>query len=370
MSYSLSEIAESIGAEIVGDADQRIGGIVPPGGKPGPEDLVVAFSPGAERAVAGQPLAAVLVEAAQERPEGPRAYLVCRRGRVAFALLLQFFERGRFVAPGIHPSAVVDESAEIGAEVSIGPLCVVGPGAAIGARTRLLSQATVARGARLGEDCLIYPGARIGEEVVLGRAVIVQCNAVVGAEGFSYVSREPNALELAQAMDGEVRAQNGPVLRMPSMGTVVLEDEVEIGAGTTIDRATLGATRIGARTKIDNQVQVGHNCIVETDCLMSGQSGLSGSVRLGQGAIVGGKAGIADHRKVGKSAMVAAASGVGADIPDGEIWLGYPATRKDKKIEEYMSIMRLPRMIRDIVDLKGRLSRLEAALAGTGKEKD
>jgi len=370
MSYSVSEIAEAIGAEVIGDAQQRIAGLMPPGGRPGPQDLVVAFTPGAERAVAGQPLAAVLVEATQARPEGPKAYLVHRRGRVAFALLLQFFEEGRFVPPGVHPSAVIDSTAELGEGVSVGPLSVIGPGARIGAGSRLLSQVTVGRGAEIGEDCLLYPGARIGERVVLGRAVIVQYNAVVGAEGFSYVSREPNALELAKTMDGTVRTQNGAVLRMPSMGTVVLEDEVEIGAGTTIDRATLGATRIGARTKIDNQVQVGHNCDVGEDCLMSGQSGLSGSVRMNRGAIVGGKAGIADHRKIGESAMVAAGSGVGADIPDGEIWLGYPAKRKDQALVDYQSIMRLPRMIRDIVDLKTRLGKLEAALAGKGKERD
>ncbi len=369
MSYSLEEVAAKIGAELVGDGSARISGMTPPGAQPGPEDLVVAFTPGAEKAVAGKPIAAVLVESGQPQPEGPKAYLVSPRGRVAFALLLQLFDEGCYAPPGIHPTAVVDETAEVAAGAVVGPLSVVGPDAVIGPRTRLLSQVTVGRGAKIGADCLLYPGARIGERVVLGRAVIVQSNAVIGGEGFSYVSREPNAIELARAGDGVVRAKNEGLIRMPSMGTVVLEDEVEIGAATTVDRATLGATRIGARTKIDNQVQIGHNCLVGEDCILSGQSGLSGSVKLGTGAVVGGKAGIADHRKVGDNAMVGAAAGVGEDIPEGEIWLGYPAIRKDKKLNELLSIMRLPRMIRDIVDLKKRLGALEAALAGKGKER-
>ncbi len=369
MSYSVSELAERIECKVVGDGDVRISGITAPGSKPGPEDLIIAFAPGAERAVAGQPVAAVLVEKAQPRPEGPRAYLVSPRGRVAFALLLQLFENRRFAPSGVHPSAVVDESAQIAAGVVIGPLCVVGPEVVVGARSRLLSQVTLARGAKLGADCMLYPGARIGEDVVLGRAVVVQANAVIGAEGFSYVSREPNAIEMAQAMDGMARAENGPVIRMPSMGTAILEDEVEVGANTTIDRATLGATRIGARSKIDNQVQIGHNCQVGSDCLMSGQAGLSGSVKMGDRAIIAGKAGIADHKKIGTNAMVGAASGVGADIPDGEIWIGYPAGRKDRKLQEWLSVGRLSRVIRDVVDLKRRLTQVEAALAGNGKEK-
>ncbi len=369
MGYSISDIAARIGCELVGDAGVKISGITSPGQTPGPEDLIIAFTPGAERAVAGKPVAAVMVEQGQDRPEGPRAYLVSPRGRVSFALLLQLFETKRFVAAGIHPSAVVDETAEIGEGASIGPLCVIGPGAVVGAGSRLLSQVTVSRGARLGAECTLYAGARIGEDVVLGDRVVIQSNAVIGAEGFSYVSREPNAIELAQPMDGKVRTENGQVIRMPSMGTVILEDEVEIGANTTIDRATLGATRIGARSKIDNQVQIGHNCQVGSDCLMSGQSGLSGSVKMGNGAVVGGKAGIADHRKIGNNAMVAAAAGVGADIPDGEIWIGYPADRKDRKFNEWMSVGRLGRIIRDTVDLKRRLAAVEARLAGQGKEK-
>ncbi len=369
MPYSLDEIAAKVDAEVVGDGKVTISGLAQPGVLPGPEDLVVAFTPGAEQSVAGKPVAAVLVEREQDRPEGPRAYLVSPRGRVTFALLLQLFEEARYAPAGIHPTAVVDAGAELGEDVVIGPLCVVGPDAAIGARTRLLSQVTVGRGAKIGEDCLLYPGARIGEQVLLGRAVIVQSNAVIGGEGFSYVSREPNAIELARAGDGAVRGKIEEMIRMPSMGTVILEDEVEIGASTTIDRATLGATRIGARTKIDNQVQIGHNCSVGEDCLLSGQSGLSGSVKLGKGAVVGGKAGVADHRKIGDGAMIAAGSGVWEDIPKEEIWIGYPALRKDKKMDELLSIMRIPRIIRDILDLRKRLGALEAALAGKGKER-
>ncbi|GAB5471622.1 MAG: UDP-3-O-(3-hydroxymyristoyl)glucosamine N-acyltransferase [Rhodospirillales bacterium] len=369
MAYSLNQIAEAIDAELIGDGDSMIDGITHPGSRPGPQELVVAFTKGAERAVAGQPVAAVLVEVDQPRPEGPRAYLVSPRGRVAFAKLLQLFETPRQAPPGIHPSAVVDATADIADGVVIGPQSLVGPGVTIGAGSRLLGQVSVGRGAQIGADCLLYPGARIGEEVVLGRGVIVQYNAVIGAEGFSYVTPNPNNIELVQVMDAHVRTENEAVIRMPSAGTVVLEDEVEIGANTTIDRATLGATRIGARTKIDNQVQVGHNCVVGVDCLISGQVGLSGSVKVGDRAVIAGKAGIADHRKIGENAMIGAASGLGADVPAGEVWLGYPAMRKDKKIDELLSLQRLPRIVRDVVNIKGRLAALEAMLSGSGKEK-
>ncbi|MCW5774006.1 MAG: UDP-3-O-(3-hydroxymyristoyl)glucosamine N-acyltransferase, partial [Rhodospirillaceae bacterium] len=261
--------------------------------------------------------------------------------------------------PGIHPSAAIDPSAVVGEGAAIGPFCHVGPGARIGARTRIVSKSPIGPGAAIGADCLIHAGARIGDRCVLGDRVILQPNVVIGADGFGYVTPEKGSIESAKETGGRIEAKNTALVRIHSIGNVVIGDDVEIGAGTCIDRGTLGATRIGRGTKIDNLVQIGHNCTIGENCLIAGMCGLSGSVTVGNRVTLAGGVGVADHVKIGDDAIVMARSGVATAVPPREVWGGYPAMPREEAARQLFHTRRAPRMLRDIEDLKQRLARLE-----------
>jgi UDP-3-O-[3-hydroxymyristoyl] glucosamine N-acyltransferase len=357
---TLTDIAAALGARLVGDGSFVVRSVAHPALAEGADTLALAMEEGAERALARTKAAAAAVAEGRDAAlSGLKGGIVVKRPRVALARLLELFDRPPLAEPGVHPSAVVDPAAEIGADVAIGPLCHVGPGARIGARTRLLAQVTVGAGARLGEDCLVHSGVRIGERCVLGRRVIVQPNAVIGADGFGFVTPEKGSIESARETGGRVEAQNLALLRINSLGNVVVGDEAEIGAGTTIDRGTLGATRIGRGTKIDNLVQIGHNCTIGENCLIAGMCGLSGSVTLGNRVTLAGGVGVADHISIGDDAIVMARSGVAKPIPPREVWGGYPAEPREEAARLFMHSRRIPRMLRDVEELKQRLARLE-----------
>ncbi len=366
---TLGAVGEAIGATVEGDADLAIARPLPAGQPAGPEDLVIAFAADPGKLLSGSGARAALIAAGAPRPQGLAGLLIADRPRLAFARLLQLFETPPHAPPGIHPSAVIDPSAVLGEGVSIGPLVTIGPEARVGARCRLLAQASVGAGAVLDEDCLIHAGARIGARVRLGKRVILQPGAVIGADGFSYVTPNPSSAELSRGNTATVQTRNEPVERLPSLGTVVLEDDVEIGANTTIDRATLGVTRIGARTKVDNQVQVAHNVTIGSDCLIAGQAGISGSVKVGDRVVMAGQVGIADHLSIGDDAVLAAGSGVMISVPAAEIHMGFPAMRKDQKAEEFTFIRRLPRMLRDLLDLRQRVASLEKAAGAVDRRR-
>ena len=367
-SFTLGQISDLIGAELVGDRDYRVQRPVAPGGRVRAGDIVIAFAPDPGSILADSGAQSALIAAGAVAPEGLAGYLVTRRPRLAMARLLNLFAAEPVSDGGIHQSAVVHPSAQLGEGVSLGPHVVVGPGARIGRGSRLLANVYVGGEAVIGDDCLLYPGVCILDRVRVGDRNIIHANAVLGADGFGFVTPEPSTLELAAARDGRVKTQNGPVERIASLGTVETAEEVEIGACTTIDRGTLSATRIGRRTKIDNQVQIGHNVRVGEDCLFAGKVGLAGSVVIGNRVMIGGAAGVADGVRVGDDALIAAAAGVIGNVPAGEIHAGVPALRKDHKAEEVVNLTRLPRVIRELLDLRRRLEFLERAVGVAERE--
>jgi UDP-3-O-[3-hydroxymyristoyl] glucosamine N-acyltransferase len=188
--------------------------------------------------------------------------------------------------------------------------------------------------------------------------VIVQPNAVIGADGFSFVTPEKGSVESARETM-RVEAQNLDIVRINSIGNVEIGDDAEIGAGTTVARGTLGATRIGRGTKIDNLVQVGHNCSIGANCLIAGNTGISGSVTIKDRVTLAGAVGIADHVTIGEDAVVAGGSGVAQDIPAREVWAGYPALPVNEARTLHIHFRRLPRILRDVVALYERVARLE-----------
>jgi UDP-3-O-[3-hydroxymyristoyl] glucosamine N-acyltransferase len=245
--------------------------------------------------------------------------------------------------PGTHPSAIVAPDAFIAADASIGPYVVIESGASIGARTVLGAGCYVGAGARLGEEVLLYPRVTVREECVLGDRVIVHSGTVIGSDGFGFVR------------DGDVYR------KLPQIGTVEIGDDVEIGANVTIDRATTGATRVGAGSKIDNLVQIAHNVQIGKSCIIVAQVGISGSTVLGDHVVLAGQVGVVGHIEIGDGATVGAQSGVSKSVKAGERMFGTPAMplRQAKRIEA--SIRNLPELIQTVRALKRRVEELEGA---------
>jgi UDP-3-O-[3-hydroxymyristoyl] glucosamine N-acyltransferase len=363
---SLTDIATALGAQLVGDGSVLVRGVAHPAMAEGADTLALAIEESAEKALARTKAAtAAVAEGRAGALAGMKGGIVVKRPRLALAQLLEIFDRPPLSAPGVHPSAVIDPTATIGPEAAIGPLCFIGAHARIGARTRLLAQVTIGAGASVGEDCLLHSGARIGERCVLGRHVIVQPNAVIGGDGFSFVTPEKSSIESARET-GRIETQNLEIVRINSIGNVELADDVEVGAGTMIARGTLGPTRIGRGTKVDNLVQIGHNCTIGSNCLIAGNVGISGSVKIGDRVTLAGGVGVADHISIGDDSILIAGSGVWQSIPAREIWGGYPAQPWKESQNFYLHVKRLPRMLRDVMALRDRVAELEKRLLAGG----
>lgn len=361
----LSEIAAALNARIEGDGNFDVTRAAHPAEAEGPEDLALAMDKDLLDLLPGSKAKAAVVAEGAEVPEGLAGWIVVKRPRYAMAGLLDLFERPVHVAPGIHPMTAIDPTAVIGEGVSIGAFVSVGPRAVIGDGVVLMANTTIGADAHIGSGTLIHPGARIGERVVLGLRCIIHPNAAIGNDGFSFVTPEPGSVESAKTT-GRVIGTNVLIRRVNSIGTVIVGDDVEIGAGACIDRATVSATRIGSGTKIDNQVQIGHNVEIGTNCMLCGQVGIAGSSKIGDRVVLAGQVGVADHIAIGHDAVVGASSGVGTDIPPRSVYFGTPAAPKKQAFDNLKSLARMPRLGADIRDLKERLKALEALVTPAG----
>ena len=261
---------------------------------------------------------------------------------LAFQRAVQIFRPDLYrPGPGVHASAVVSPEAKLGREVSIGAHCVVEPGAVIGDRVVLMPGCYVGQKAMLGDGTFLYPQVTVREECVLGRGCILHPGVIIGGDGFGY------------AFDA------GRYHKVPQVGNVVIGDDVEIGANTTIDRATTGSTRVGDGTKIDNLVQVGHNVVIGRHCIIVAQVGIAGSTELEDFVTVGGQAGIGGHIRLGEHATVGAQSGVAKSVPSHAIVTGYPAVAHPvfKRLQAFLQ--RLPLLFQRTKALEQRVEQLE-----------
>lgn len=301
-------LAARLGAELVGPGDLPIAGVETIE-RAGPAHLVfVRSSRYAEGWAKSRASAALVGRGVKMPPKEGAALLVVGDVDEALSTVLDLLGPAPAVRPpGRHPTAVVDPSASIASSVCIGPHCVVEAGAVLEDGVVLVARAFIGRGSRIGAGTVLHPGVTVYERCKIGRGCILHAGVVIGADGFGY---RPTAAGL---------------IKVPHIGDVVVGDQVEIGAGSCIDRGKFGSTSIGAGTKIDNLVQVGHNATVGRSVVLCGQVGLAGSCVIGDGALLGGQAGIADHLTVGPMARIGAASGVLEDVPAKSSWLGYPA---------------------------------------------
>jgi UDP-3-O-[3-hydroxymyristoyl] glucosamine N-acyltransferase len=326
--YNAAEVAEQINGTLEGDADRCIDGL---GTIEQATDTQLTFAGDRKNAERwGDSHAKVLVAGTEiELPERSDDVTIIRVGDVDLAMITMlesFSIEASLPDAGVHPSSSVDPSAKIGANVRIGPSCVVHEGCVLGDDTTLVGNVTLHRDVEIGPRTVLHSGAVVHERCRVGGDGLVHANVVIGTDGFGFRPSE----------DGT------HLVKFPHIGTVEIGDHVEIGACTCIDRGKLGATVIGDGTKIDNLCQIGHNCTIGRCCVLCGQVGVAGSTKIGDGTQIGGGAGIADHLTIGRGVSIGARSGVINDIPDGEIWVGAPAGKRNRIMRELAAIRRLP----------------------------
>ncbi|MBV8211865.1 MAG: UDP-3-O-(3-hydroxymyristoyl)glucosamine N-acyltransferase [Verrucomicrobia bacterium] len=360
---TLGEIAEYVDGKLQGDPAVVINRIVHPALVRGPSDLALVLSANVLDLLKRNQAANAIAPAELNSLDVPN-YVLVAHPRLALARLLELFERPVYSAEGIHPTAVIDPTAKLGEKVSIGPHCWVGPNSNIGTGTRLICNVSVGAEVEIGEKVLLHPGVSVGDRCQIGNRVIVQPGACIGGDGFSYVTPEPGNIEAARQKKQivEQTTSSQEFVRINSIGHVVIEDDVEIGAGTCVDRGTLGETKIGRGTKIDNLVQIGHNVTVGRNCLIVAQVGMGGSAKVGERVVLGGQAGVPDHFTIGDDAVIVAQSGLPGDVPPRVTVIGSPAMPVREYLQQQMNFKRLPRLNQRVKELEAKVAELEKRL--------
>jgi len=335
---TIGELAQQIGGEVVGDASKQVRGVssiddVKPGH--------VTLAENAEYFAKAEASAAVAIVVSIEVPESPKPLIRVKKTTLALAKMLAIFHPAARPAPGVHPTAFVDGDVRLGAGVHVGANAVVKRGSSIGDRSVIDAGAVVGEGVVIGADCVIHSNATLYHAITLGDRVIVHSGTVVGSDGFGYVQ------------DGGTR------VKIPQVGTVVIEDDVEIGANVAIDRSTLGATRIKRGTKIDNLVQIAHNVVIGENTVVCGLVGISGSVTIGDNVTLAGQVGMADHVTIGSNTTVGAQSGVSKSLEGGQYYLGSPAVPIGLAARQYAVWANLPELSKRVRELEKQLEELK-----------
>lgn len=341
--FTLAEVAEALGGRVVGDASIRLSGVEALE-RAGPADLSWVADSRRQRPAISSGAGALLVP--DEAAAGGRPAVVVANPTAAFAIWLARVRPALRPRPGVSKRAHVHRTARIGRGASVAAGATVEAEARVGARTVLAAGVFVGEGAEIGADTWIHPNAAVLAGCRVGERCVIHAGAVVGSDGFGYV------------WDG------GAHRKIPQVGIVRVEDDVEIGANTAIDRATFGETVIGRGTKIDNLVQVGHNVVIGEHAILCGQAGIAGSSRIGSRATLAGQAGIGDHATVGDAATVTGQAGIlsGGSVPPGAVLSGMPAAPHREFLKRAALTARLPEILR-------RIEGLEKAAPGRGKGK-
>jgi UDP-3-O-[3-hydroxymyristoyl] glucosamine N-acyltransferase len=334
----LSELAERLGADLVGDANHEIRGVRPLDSA-GEEHLSFLHNPKYVEDARSSQAGAVLVADASLLPG--KNLLVCPEPYLALARVLEIFFPVEAPAPGIHASAVVADDVEMGDGASIGPLVAVGAGAVIGAGSIIGPGCVLGRGTVIGEGSFLHPRVVVEDGCRIGNRCVIHSGSVIGSDGFGFAT-----------VDGTHH-------KVPQVGIVVIDDDVELGANVCVDRAALGETRIGHGTKVDNLVQVAHNVEVGPDCLLVAQSGISGSTKLGHHTVMAGQAGCVGHITVGSGVVLSARAVATKDVPDGVTLSGHPGQPHREWLKTNANLKRLEGLRQQVKDLEARLAELE-----------
>jgi UDP-3-O-[3-hydroxymyristoyl] glucosamine N-acyltransferase len=335
VSVTLRQLAELVQGELCGDGDLVLHAARPLN-EAQPGDITFIEKPKQAQQLHDSRASAVVVPPTVAT-NGLPAIRVADPLTAFAAIFRHLHGRTEAAPPGIDPRSDIHPGAQLGAGVGIGPFASVGEGSVVGPRCRLHGGFVVGRFCRLGEDVVLYPNVVLYDGTVLGNRVVIHANSVIGADGFGY------------------RFQNGCHVKVPQLGHVEIGDDVEVGACTTIDRGTFQATRVGQGTKIDNLVQVAHNCRIGNHNLFVSQMGIAGSSTTGDYVVVAGQVGIVDHVHIGDRVLIGAKAGVTRDVSAGERLLGAPATPEREQKRILISLEKLPEMRRDLRRIKQQL---------------
>ncbi|MBN1619775.1 UDP-3-O-(3-hydroxymyristoyl)glucosamine N-acyltransferase [candidate division WOR-3 bacterium] len=322
----LAQAAEIAGASLKGDPSYEIEKLASLG-KSGPGCLTFVVSRDSEAVQkAVEKGAAVFCMPGLSLERGAET----QNPYLSFVKVMNVFTPKMPFEKGVHPAAFVSKEASLGQDVFVGPNAVVCKNASLGEGSFIGANCFIGENASIGSKCVVYPNVTILRDCKIGDRVIIHSGAVIGSDGFGYLR------------------DKGEVIKIPQTGKVIIEDDVEIGANSTVDRATLDETIIRKGTKIDNLVQIAHNVIIGENCLIASQTGISGSAEVGSGVMMAGQVGIADHAKIGKNAVILAKSGVSGSVPEGAVYLWIPATDVSKAKRIIASLKFLPQMAKKL----------------------
>jgi len=343
MQYRALDLAEMLGGELQGDSEVMISGVAKiEEARPG--EITFLANPKYEKFLTTTEASVVLVSRDQQT-DFPTVIRVEDPYNAFGHLLSVFFPPEEPPAEGIHGSALIAVDAEIGRGVRIGAQVVIGRGCIIGDKVTIFPGVVIGDRVTIAEKTIIRAGVSIRSDVRIGRRVTIQDNAVIGSEGFGFAPQEDGAYQ-----------------KIPQVGTVIIEDDVEIGAGCTIDRATLGATRIERGAKLDNLIQVAHNVVIGADTVIAAQTGISGSAKIGKGSMIGGQVGFVGHITLGDGSLVGAQSGVSKTYPPGSKISGCPAKPHREELLILASQKKLPDLVKKVDRLEREIAQLRSKI--------
>ena len=347
MVKSLKEIGEIVKGKVVGRSDISISGVS--GIEEAKEgDITFFVNPKYLSLAYKTHASAILV--AKEIPDCNRAMIIVTNPYLEFAKLINLFYVEKRKPLGIDKSAVIGENVKLGEDLSIYPLVVIDDGVEIGDRVTIMPGTFVGRNSKINEDTIIYPNVSVRESTEIGKRVIIHSGTSIGSDGFGFL------------------LENGKHIKIPQVGSVVIEDDVEIGSNVSIDRATLGKTIIKQGTKIDNLVQIGHNVIIGENNILVSQVGISGSCVIGDNVLLAGQVGIADHVRIGDNVIVGAKSGVGRNLKANSIVSGAPAYAHNKWRRTQVCLHKLPEFFKKMRKLEKKILKLEQKLSKKEKQ--
>jgi UDP-3-O-[3-hydroxymyristoyl] glucosamine N-acyltransferase len=336
--FTFLELAEKLGGELAGAGELIVRGVT--GLEEAGAEEITFIDDTAKLAAAEAGKAGAIIVPLEVR-NSSKPIIRVKNPKLAFAQVLGLFQPETSAPMGIHLTAMIGEGVQLGNNVAIGAYCVIADGARLGDGVVVYPQVYIGREAVIGKGTVIWPQVVIGWETQIGANCILHSGAVIGADGFGYL------------WEGQRRH------KIPQIGRVVIEDEVEIGANSTVDRATTSATRIGRGCKIDNQVHIAHNVTLGENCVIAGGTGISGSAHIGPRVMMAGQVGLGDHVTVGEDSILLARAAVLTDLPAGSVASGIPAYPHREQLRVEAAARKLPEALRELKELRARIARLE-----------
>ncbi|MGR3291489.1 MAG: UDP-3-O-(3-hydroxymyristoyl)glucosamine N-acyltransferase [Paracoccaceae bacterium] len=359
ISHKISDIATALDAKFFGDGDIVVRRLSEPASAR-PDGLAIAMNARySDDLVNSAAQAAIIWEGADWQLFGLDAAIVVQNPRLALATLTCLFLPSEHVVPGIHATVVIAATPTVAENCSIGPFAVIGENVKIGRDARIAAHVTVGDYVTLGDRCRLGAGVRIGKNVSIGDSFHAHPGVVIGADGFSFTTAEKSTAETARETlsDPVVGSHDQDWIKIQSLGGVIIGNDVEVGANSSIDAGTIRPTKIGDGTKIDALVQIGHNVQIGRNCLLCAHVAVGGSALIGNGVVLGGQAGVADNITIGDGVVAGGASKILSNVPAGRAILGYPAVKMDRFVEGYKALHRLPHLLRQLTKDKKPVSK-------------